>query len=393
MFKVVKVDIDNKRHTYNTIPYIDSYKVPSKIYGTLNKKAKYIWNAFARANGRGSVLCTGRSGSGKSLFCKLLCNIASSTGTPVFIVSEIEIDTEFISYVSNLNNCLIFIDEFGKCMKRREMQELFLTLLSDNNKKRLFLLTENDRYMINKYILDRTERIRYHLEFNQLEPSVVEEFCKDQNVPNDFKESIQRLNITNSQFCFDHMHAIVTEAQYSGNWDLKWLIEILNVKSLSNGDSFKPIKVTSVNNPDVFLKLEPKKVTKGIVYILIKDPDINTKNSTRESTPLGLLNSKPKPPVQNVDTDNEEIKQIINSKKKLLDELKEVYRDVKVEPDTYDADGEYVPFHVRESYRNNALVKVNLDESMIVDVNGDVYTYYDVTKKFMVYLDRGNEKY
>ena len=412
IYKVVNKSGDKEKPVYGLAVYLtDKFNVPTKIYGSILSKVKYIWNVFASPNGRASVLCTGRPGSSKTLLCKLICNCAVDTHDispepiEVIVVQEIEPTSELIAFISTLDKCIVFIDEFGKIF--RYNQDELLSLLSDNNKKRMFLLTENDSNYINSYILNRPERIRYHFEFDAMENSVITEYCKDYNVPEEFKAELLRLNMVNNKFNFDQLQTIVQEAQCSGRWDLTWLVSILNIKVLKSAEQYKPIKVTRMDNEDVALVLEPMIVKTGINIIKVTDRDLNTFGANSfnpvpapypSNDPFADLQAASQPHIQqpmnvnptnvNADTGADKIKE---DKAKLAEEIDKDYIDVDLAIN--DSRFEYSAERQARERLGNTYIKVNIDPSNIVNVVDNIYTYKDVLGKYKVFIEYGKKTY
>ena len=353
-FKIVEAIGPNKEKVYipQQLPF-DKYELPEKIYGNMAMNAKYVWNTFAKPNGRASVLCTGLPGFGKSQMCKLLCNLASENGIPIYILAEIDISNQLISYISTLNNCVIFIDEFGKQLGYRN-QNQFLSLLSDNNKKRLFLLTENDEDRVSSYILNRPERIRYHFVFDTLDPLVIKEFCSDYNVPEEFMKQLLTLNATNKLFSFDHLQTLVQEAIRSNCWDIDWLTSVLNIKTLQTKEFYYPVSVSDLEKKYSF-PLDQTIVTKGIQKIELK-------RKHGELTP----------------EDEEFIKTI-----------EAAYIDVDTGQANRGLEGEI--FRMK-SRGGTILIKVNINPDFLLTTDGTEEVYPDVTGKFLVTVKHGKLK-
>jgi len=351
IYRIVNATNDKQKPVYQLATYlIDKFKLPDKIYGSAESKAKYIWNRFAQPNGRASVLCTGRKGSGKTLFTKLLMNMAVETQpiseVPItaIVVSEIKPTLELVSFISGLDNAVILIDEFGKLFGNSyEIQNSMLTLLSDSNKRRMFLLTENDTYLVNRFILNRPERIRYHITYDQMENSVVQEYCKDYEVPAEFTKELLKLNMCNSNFNFDQLQAIVSEAKYSNNWDLEWIISILNVKELAFKESYRPLVVTDDTEE---LKLDTTSVKEGINMIRIVNP---------------------------------------NEDSKLLESIRAEYLNVDTSNPNDDR-----PWRSNKD-NNMDLIKVNIAPENLLDVIDNVHVYSDATGKFKVKFEYGKK--
>lgn len=369
--------------------YVDEgYKEPPKLYGNVDERANYIWNNFVRNAGSSGALFTGKRGSGKSILAKHLANIAISKGLKVFVVAELRIEKKLISFISNLNNCVIFIDEFYKVIGW-QYQDDFLSLMSDGNKKRLFILTENDTSNINRYILDRPERIRYHYEYSTLDPNIIREFCQDHNVPMDFENQLLKLNMSNKNFCFDHLQALVTEAINSGRWDLEWLISILNVKSLKMKEIKRPVKVSAMDNPEIFLDLEPSAIKDDLGLVKIGNAILNT-------------NYKIWDDLKNNRTVNEAAIANYESSKSTIDhfeEKMELMDKIAKQASNLDTEGlgggDNTRF--RPVFRNNGneeapippsnIIKVNFSSEFMIGMEGDMYIYTDVTGEFKVYIE------
>lgn len=181
----------------------------------------------------------------------LLGNVAIDNKLPVYMLYgkyPEESITQIITFMSRLRNCVIFMDEFGKMIDTRT-QNLFLTMLSDlNDTKKIFVLTENNRYEISKYILDRPGRIKYFLEFTKIPESTLLDYLKDFDIKEDFYNDILKLYSKVNEFSFDHIKAIVNEHLKYPNESLTDIINIINAPSLRK-QSFLEI-VTVMKKPD-----------------------------------------------------------------------------------------------------------------------------------------------
>lgn len=406
IYRVVNTSNDKDKPVYGLSVYLtDKFVLPKKIYGNILEKVQYIWNVFAAPNGRASVLCTGSAGAGKSLLAKLLINAAVETHDispePIeaIVVSEIEGCPELIEYLSKLDKCVIMIDEFGKLFNNYD-QQMMLTLLSDHNKRRMFVLTENDSGYIQRFILNRPERVRYHFEFDRLENSVISEFCKDHNVPNEFMKDLLKLNMVNSKFNFDQLSTLVEEASRSGRWDLTWLVEMLNLKVLKAKEQYKPISVSRIDDDSVSLVLEPMLITEGISIIKVTDRDID--QNSMSNMPMGanpladamgnamgdIFNAgMPKPDMPPIPIGGP----ANPSKTKLKEEIDEAYLDVDLSVN--DSDYEYRAQKQQMERMGNTYVKLNLTPDSLIDINDKEHSYRDVTGKFKIKIEYGKKSF
>lgn len=367
--------------------YVGSeYKEPSKLYGNVIERSTYIWNNFVRNEASSGVLLTGQKGGGKTVMAKHLANIAISKGLKVFVIAEIRVDRKLISFISGLNNCVIFIDEFYKVIGW-QFQDDFLSLMSDKNKKRLFILTENELSNINRFILDRPERIRYHYEYSTLDPNVIKEFCRDYNVPEDFKNKLLKLNMSNRNFSFDHLHALVTEAINSGKWDIEWLIEIMNVKSLKMKEIKRPIKVCAVDTPEIYVELEPSPIDQDLGVVKLGNSMLQANYLTWKK--LKDNETIPEPLLANYNLTKEKIDKF-EDKMLLLEKIEKQAGNLNV-------DG-LLPGNRRRNYDFDTnqqqvtdtptnIIKVNFSPEFMVGMDDEYSIYLDVTGEFKVYIE------
>ena len=321
-----------------------------------------------------------------TVLAKHLANIAISKGLKVFVIAEIRVDRKLISFISGLNNCVIFIDEFYKVIGW-QFQDDFLSLMSDKNKKRLFILTENELSNINRFILDRPERIRYHYEYSTLDPNVIKEFCRDYNVPEDFKNKLLKLNMSNRNFSFDHLHALVTEAINSGKWDIEWLIEIMNVKSLKMKEIKRPIKVCAVDTPEIFIELEPSPIDQDLGVVKLGNSMLQANYLTWKK--LRDNETMPEPLLANYNLTKEKIDKF-EDKMLLLEKIEKQAGNLNVDGllpgnrrRNYDFDNGQQ--QVTDTPTN--IIKVNFSPEFMVGMDNEYSIYLDVTGEFKVYIE------
>ena len=406
IYRVVNTSNDKDKPVYGLSVYLtDKFVLPKKIYGNILEKVQYIWNVFAAPNGRASVLCTGSAGAGKSLLAKLLINAAVETHDispePIeaIVVTEIEGCPELIAYLSGLDKCVIMIDEFGKLFNNYD-QQMMLTLLSDHNKRRMFVLTENDSGYIQRFILNRPERVRYHFEFDRLENSVIAEFCKDHNVPEAFMKDLLKVNMVNSKFNFDQLATLVEEATRANRWDLAWLVEMLNLKVLKAKEQYKPLSVSRIDDDSVSLVLEPMLISEGINIIKVTDRDLDLPMGPNPM-PMGMnpmpdamadiFNSGMPNPNPVVNQPNRPEGNSNPSKLKLKEEIDEAYLDVDLSVN--DSDYEYRAQKQQMERMGNTYVKLNLTPDSLIDINDKEHSYRDVTGKFKIKIEYGKKSF
>lgn len=209
-----------------------SFNLPFKVYGTYDRDANHMLGYFLNNKKSVGVLITGNTGSGKSLTCKLLCNKAIAKGFPVIMVNGMNINKDIIQYLSTLDNCVIFLDEFGK-LTTRENQAILLQMLTDTNKRIFWLFANKSKYEIHQEFFNRTERIRYYLEYGKITKDVIIEYCKDNNVETNFVNLILTKYNFLSEFSFDQLQGLISEHQYAPDIDIEEISRLLNFKGLA----------------------------------------------------------------------------------------------------------------------------------------------------------------
>lgn len=323
-----------------------------------------------------------------TIFCKALCNLAIEKGLRVFVISEIKVDRPLINFISHLDNCAIFVDEFYKVVGW-QYQDDFLSLMSDTNKKRLFILSENDKHNINRFILDRPERIRYHFEFETLDPNIIREYCRDRDVPEEFMLSLLKINMSNPTFCFDHLHTMVSEAKRSGRWDIEWLIGMLNIKSLKTKIIRKPIKLAYEKYPDIYLNLEPNPISNDLAVVRIGEVQLRNSypvykqlKNNEQTNPTALeVYNKSREEIENFDI-----------KMEILEAIEEASGNLDLDGLLADGRSPRRPMFGNDTNEppiNNPInvCKVNFASEFMVGVEDNYDIYVDVTGMFKIYIE------
>lgn len=229
---VYKAVYDDYREDYDLVPYIEKFKIPDKVYGKTHKLVTRIWNSYALGGGSTGVMLTGISGTGKTLVGELLSNLAIEKGMPVLLVAGMEYGTTFINLLESLDNYVIFFDEFSK-LAGLYTQDKMLTLFNDlNNRRKLYIITENGTADISPYILNRPGRIRYHIDYNKVPFDILEDYCNDNNITGKFREDLIEVYDSCKSFSFDHLRTLVIEHLRYPEDSLEYLLSILNLRAL-----------------------------------------------------------------------------------------------------------------------------------------------------------------
>ena len=212
MSGIYYIQKDDNANYYFAVKSADKFILPKKIYGNVERLAIRVWNTFAVTKKSTGIMLTGNKGSGKTILGEIISNLAIDRGLPVYMITEIDITLELVSYIRNLNHCVVFLDVNSSC--------------------KLFILTENSLDRISIFIKDRPGRIRYHLDFEKLGIDIYEDYLITNPVDPNFKKDLDNLYFKAKEFSFDILGAIVSEHLRFPNETLEDLLTVLNCKSL-----------------------------------------------------------------------------------------------------------------------------------------------------------------
>jgi len=246
---VYNVKYDKINETYFLEPECERFEEPEKFYGKLTFYKEHFWNTFSTSRTSMGVMLVGASGSGKSILAEALCNLALYNRYTVIKVTNIKTDIALINFLDTFNKCVMLFDEFAKNFNY-SLQDKMLSMFTNSNSKKLFIITENSKSSISDYINNRPGRVRYSIYFGKLAKDVVNEYLVDHPVSDEFRKALFETYDTSSKFSFDHLQAIVSEHLLYPQIPYKDLIELLNL-SLFGGD----IKLVPVD----VIHLETKK--------------------------------------------------------------------------------------------------------------------------------------
>lgn len=182
--------------------------MPDKIYGDVDKKAQKILNTFKDRPKNLGVLCSGLKGNGKTLVCLKVCRTAD---IPTVMITEPFTGDKFKNYLHASENTIFFIDEFEKIYNTTELQDEFLTILDGAaGGKKLFLFTSNSG-KISQYLKNRPNRIFYHLEYDNLESTTVDDIINQELKEKDFEKELRELLIVLGTVSFDVLLNLIDE--------------------------------------------------------------------------------------------------------------------------------------------------------------------------------------
>lgn len=157
-----------------------------KIYGSTPEKVEKVLRGFRAVNRNFGVILSGRKGIGKSLFARQLATRAKESNIPLLVVSAyIPGIADFISSIDQ--EVIVLFDEFEKSFADKEdskPQEEMLSLFDGiDSGKKLFVVTCNEVYKLNTYLINRPGRFHYHFVLNNPNPDEIKEYMTDKLDP------------------------------------------------------------------------------------------------------------------------------------------------------------------------------------------------------------------
>lgn len=225
---------------------VEDFNLSGKVYGDANKTADRIFRTFqARDNSTGCLL-VGEKGSGKTMTAKRLSIIARNEfNYPTILINQPLCGEGFNTFIQRINTpAVVIFDEFEKVYDSDD-QESMLTLLDGTYpSKKLFVLTCNDKYRIDRHMNNRPGRVFYSIEYKGIAAEFIREYCNDQ-LKDELKahiEDIVNLSLMFRAFNFDMLKAIV-EDMNRYNETPREVVQYLNCRP--DTDSSQQFKVDS----------------------------------------------------------------------------------------------------------------------------------------------------
>lgn len=157
-------------------------EIKEKIYGVHDNKVKKVIKSFQAFERNLGVILSGDKGIGKSVFARMMCKKALEYGYPVIIVDEA--NPGLARFIESIDQeCVFLFDEFDKTFSKHDMggeQSKMLSLFDGTaGGKKLFLVTCNELFGLNQFIINRPGRFHYHFRFGYPKTKEIREYLQD----------------------------------------------------------------------------------------------------------------------------------------------------------------------------------------------------------------------
>jgi len=231
-------------HDYFYIEQIESFDVPTKMYGDTIRNTERIIRSFWDREKSTGVMLVGEKGSGKTLLSKNICVELAKQNVPTIVINHPWHGDKFNTLIQSIQQpCIVMFDEFEKVYNSEEQEHLLTLLDGMYSTKKLFMLTSNDKWRVDSHMRNRPGRIFYMVNFTGLDEAFIREYCYD-NLLSDTKtvDTIVSIASVFGAFNFDMLKALIEEMMRY-NETPQEAMRILNVKAEFDGGTTYSVEI------------------------------------------------------------------------------------------------------------------------------------------------------
>lgn len=227
---------------------INDFELKGKIYGDVAKNSDRIMHSFLERPRSTGVLLVGDKGSGKTLLAQYISIAAArDKDIPTIVINKPWHGDAFNLFMQSISQpTIILFDEFEKVYKRdgcENEQEKILTLFDGvYSSQKLFLLTCNNKQLMDEHMMNRPGRIYYMLEFYGLNTIFIEEYCEDNLLQKNYIPAVSAISALFKSFNFDMLKAMV-EDMNRYNESPSEVLKFLNIRPDNGGQEHFIVKL------------------------------------------------------------------------------------------------------------------------------------------------------
>ena len=194
------------------------FQLPSKLY--VNDYSSYlevIKTDYLQSDKSVGVLLYGMKGTGKTMDAKRL---VTELNKPCIVINSVSMVSNnmsrFLQFINSpeLNDTVIFLDEFEKGLGEDEDVALLSWFDGTGLNKHLYLMVVNDHHLLNDLFFNRLSRIKYSVQYGPLKKEVIEEIVSD--IYKGTNEELEKINHFLHQMfykTFDNIVSVVSTAE------------------------------------------------------------------------------------------------------------------------------------------------------------------------------------